>query len=264
MLNFNEAKKIIIEIINSSESPEDIVLVGGQSIEFWRHHFKIKSKFDYLTRDIDFFAESSVAELNFQAMSHKKYAEIYIPDMDDPTPSSAKMTFEEGDQKIEIDYMRQITGLSGDEIESYSRLIKIDGDVIKVLHPILCMESKIINLACHPAKRKAEGIEQARLSIKIVNSYLSELIDQGKTKETYAAIERIARLSKREPSKFSHYNYVLDTLAAIPIDRYPASEFKDIRYPQIVNDISLSRAKFSVLMDVRKELYDIDSMRYRP
>ncbi len=264
MLSFDEAKNILIAIAGSSESPEDVTLVGGQAVEFWRQFYDIKSSLGYLTKDIDFYGSSQAADNNFQAFVNKDDAELHLPSMDDSSPNSAKITFKDkNNQEIEIDYLNQVTGLSDDDIETYSPVILLDGLSIKVLHQLLCMESKINNLAAWPAKRKKEGIEQARLSVEIAKSFIINLIDNDSIGDTFEVIERIFRFSCREPSLFSFYNYEIDTLKSIPIEKYPNDNFKSIRYPQIIKEVDLKRKKFAVLMEKRKDLFDVASMRIR-
>jgi hypothetical protein len=195
MLPFDEAKAILGDI---AASAGNVILVGGQAIEFWRQYYNIASNLDYLTRDIDLYADSLSADSNFQAFAHKDHAEIHLPDMDDASPN---------------------------------------------------MESKISNLAAHPIKQNKEGVEQARLSVEIAKAYLGELIDQSKIKDTFGMIKRISRFSNREPSLLAFYSYGIDTLNAIPVDRYADEEqFKTLRYPQIRVEINGKREKFKALM----------------
>lgn len=260
MLSFEEAKRILSNIAGSSK---DVVLVGGQAIEFWRRYYHIESMLNFLTKDIDFYGDSASADQSFLILSSRDSAQLYIADIDDASPNIAKITFKNNQsQVVEIDYLFQITGLSNDDIESFSPVMMLDDAPFKVLHPILCLESKISNLAIHPIKRNKEGIEQARLSVEIARSFIQATLKESGDRSTYELIERIGRFAGREPAKFSFYRYQIDVLNSIPIDDYPDNKFKSTRYPQIIGAVEEKRMKFAQLMLKRNSLYDVDSMRF--
>lgn len=260
MLDFELASFLLKKL-----EDEKVILVGGQAIELWRRYYNIETDIHVITTDIDFYGDSQSAEDAFKKLSGYQDIEIYVPGLDDETPNSGKLTFKINNEVIEIDYLYRVTGLSDDDIEQYSTAVSINDIKIRVLHPILIMESKIANLAAHPGKRNKEGIEQARLSVLIARNYLIDTIKNKGAASTYKLCERIGRFSLREPASFSFYQYKIDATHSIPIENYASEDlFFSKRYPQIMDLVNDKRQKFAVLMEKRKELLnDTDSMRYR-
>jgi hypothetical protein len=260
-LSFEEAKQFLLDIFGKSDEP---VLIGGQAIEFWCQYYGIPSELPCITSDIDFYGDATLAEEGYEALQGNRELLINIAEPDDASPNSAVITFRsKSDKPIKIDYLYQVTGLSNDDIESFSPQVIFEGITLKVLHPLLCLESKVNNLVIHPLKRNAEGQEQARLSVQIARCYLEKMIETEGVKSTYDLAERIGRFSLREPAHYAWHQYHIDTLGAIPIEKYPDNEFKTIRYPQIKSQVMVKREKYDKLMEKRKELYgNLGSRRF--
>src|SRR5207302_11429675 len=84
---------------------------------------------------------------------------------------------------ILIDYLSGVIGVDSGEIARSAVTIDIDGQALKIIHPIQLMKSKLWNLYRFGSKRNAELIEQARLSIMIVAAFLQkEKLNQRQTR----------------------------------------------------------------------------------
>lgn len=258
LLTLQDASPVLTAL---SGSPA--ILVGGQAIAFWSDYYNIASDLPAITRDIDFYGGSDAVAFGENALS-LYHVEAYLPDLDDSTPNSGKLTCTVNGQSIEIDFLYSLIGLSDDEIESTATSVEFQHNVLNVLHPLLCLKSKVNNLAVLIGKRTPEGIEQVRLSIEIVSAYLNELL----AKDQRAAIkicEHLFRLALRESALFVNYQYNLDVIDAIPIDQFNVPEFIQTRVPQVIQQINDKRAGFEKLMQRKIEQFGhvIESERFR-
>lgn len=245
---------------------QDAVLIGGQAVALWAQFYHLTPNLPVLSSDIDFLGDSDAAEQASEKLI-RYAARLYLPNLDDPTPNSGKITLglPGHPDPIEIDYLYAITGLDSDDIARRAVTLNLNQHRLKILHPVQCLESKIANLAFYPSKRNPAGIEQARLSILIARAFLADLIRRNRIDDTYALAERIGRFSIRDSTRFAHYRYQLDTLQAIPIEDYPDNPFKTIRFPQIQQKVSEKRQSFQKLMERRQKLSDssLDEPRFR-
>ena len=199
-LTFSDVEPIILAL-----SDTDVVLVGGQAIAAWCNIYNLEMAINAITRDIDFYGGSSAVE-NANNKLKIYHSKAYYPDLDDNTPNSGKISCMLNNDAIEIDFMYSLTGLSDDEIESSSVTVELQGKAFKILHPWLCLQSKIVNLAVHIGKRDNEGIEQARLSVEIMHAFLVDLVKED-TKSAIKFCEKIFKFCERESSLFANNLY---------------------------------------------------------
>ena len=215
---------------------DNAVLIGGQAVAFWIGHFGIKSKLFTFTDDIDY--------LGTRAEARRASARLKIPHklklatFDDNTPSSALLSvnLKGYPEPILIDYLANIIGVESKAIEKSAVVVEFEGEPLRVLHPLLLLQSKIWNLYRLAAKRTEEGIEQARLAIEIA----AACVDQMKSdqRKTLNAIEAIGRFAATVPARFASDNFGLDCLKAIPDSALQEGvlpeEFHNKRWPQIL------------------------------
>jgi len=163
-----------------------------------------------------------------------------------------------------IDFLWAIQGLSGSELREKAVSAKIPGinNPILVLHPFMCLESKISNLGAIPEKRCIEGIEQARLSIEIVRLYLLNLINQGRERDALKMVERIAKVASSDSSNYAYVVCCINVLNAIPLDEFKSIDFKEKRYLQIENHISNRRDRFIKLLPNNPTIENTERMRF--
>jgi len=139
------------------------------------------------------------------------------------------------DEPVIIDYLAVITGLESKAIQQSAVTVVIEGQNIRVLHPIQLLQAKIWNLYQLPEKRTPEGIEQARLAIEIAAAYVQETYTSQR--ELLDAIEAIAKFTATMPARKVKEVYGLDCGNAIPTSAFEAGllppEFHARRWPQL-------------------------------
>lgn len=232
LLKPQDAASLVVQTRSDSA-----VLIGGQAVSFWIDYFAIKSRLPALTRDIDYLATK--AEARRVSARLKIPHKLTIATLDEHTPNSAVIAVELNGypEPVLIDYLATVIGVESDAIRKSAVVVEFEKEVIRVLHPLHLLQTKIWNLYRLEDKRDAEGIEQARLSIEIAAAYIVE--HEGMTqRELLNAIEAIGKFAATAPARFARDKYQLDCLKAIPASAFQPgvlpAEFHNRRWPQIV------------------------------
>lgn len=233
--------------------PDEAVLVGGNAIAFWARHYGLRDDAECLTRDIDFFGSAADA-IECEARIPQACS-AYFPDMGDATVNTAKIAVHlPGEtEPLEIDFVRSVTGLGDSEINKLAlRMLFVaapeeEGIPIRVLHPLMCLDSKITNLWRHPGKRTEEGQEQARLAIRIAHRFLEVLAAKGEVRKFINGAKRVFSLGRSDQAAYAHTQFDIDILGAIPVIEPPPGELRDFferHFPVARNQIVAHRERF--------------------
>lgn len=250
-----------ITAVVEASATDDAVLVGGMAVSMLARIYDQTSDEPIYTRDGDFFGDRLAMGKAKEGLPWQ--TREYVASMDDATPNSGKLAVDVAAdaEPVEIDFLYRIDGLSSDEIEQKAVALKMaNGKILRVLHPLLAMENKVNNLAMYPAKRTAGGIGQARMVIRIAQTYLSRIADE---REQLNAMERVGRFAGREGACFAYKAFGVDVLAAIP-DSPQSETFRTLRLPQLQGHIAERRQAFEKVWDRIAETRDPVKQRFRP
>jgi hypothetical protein len=214
---------------------ENTVLVGGQAVAFWIDYFGIPPRLAALTEDIDYLGTRREAKLANARLEFPHKFKVGTPE-DLPNTALLSVNMEGYEAPILIDYLSAVIGVDSREIARSAVTIDVDGEALKVIHPIQLMKSKLWNLYRLRAKRTAEGIEQARLAIEIVAAFLKKA--ELNQRQTLKVIEAIGKFAATHPARYGREHYNLECLKAIPTEILEANSlpaaFREKRWPQIV------------------------------
>lgn len=216
-------------------SDDSLVLVGGQSVMVWAHFYGLVDKSKSYTKDIDFFGNSAdieAANLRLSSIDH----ETRFAELDDPSPNSGLilLSLPGHQQKIRVDYLWSVYGLAGSDIQERAVPLTIQGTdvVIRVLHPLMCLESKTVNLGAFPLKRDKDGVAQAKTSIEIAKAYIQQLLNENRERDALNAAERVFRIAQLDAASFSWHVFGLNVIESIPEQGLPPT-FYEVRLPQM-------------------------------
>jgi hypothetical protein len=193
------------------------VLVGGQAVAFWISYFDIPALLPALTLDIDYLATATEARRAHANLSFP--SKLSIATLDSATPNTAMLAVElKGyDQPILVDYLAHIIGPATRQIEQTAVEVEYAGTAIRVIHPLLLLQSKIANLHRLETKRSKEGIEQARLAIAIAAAYVDNLVkSKAAQREILRAVQSISKYAATQPARYVHEHFGLECFEAIP------------------------------------------------
>ena len=232
-----------------SVDPSRLILVGGQAIEVWGVYFDVPSPFglgEALTEDADWLGGKLDAKwLSDLLKGHMEVDIQYAKDFE-ATPSTAIVYLKRGDRILLLDFLRTIIGPAESEVERLAVSVQLKSGVIRVLHPILCVHSRLANLTVLESKRNQNGIAQAQWSITIAKAYLTRLAKEGRsTAQIDKSCRMLAELAEYA-GRFCYLNYGIDPLLAVDdaIIKHVGGKFETIGWPTILRRIEKKREKW--------------------
>ena len=233
----------------AANAPNPLVVVGGQALETWGHFFGVPSPLgnaNPLTEDTDFLGSRQDAIWLCLRLG-KDATEIHFPSADDTGPSTALAYLRRSDGRVlMMDFLRTIVGPSNADVQKWAVPLRVaDAVDIRILHPLLCLESRMANLECIPGKRNGNGPIQAQWSVSIVAAYLEHMpfASTDDADELAKACRKVAEMAEFKSGRFCWLNYKLDPLAAISpsvVQRCGAG-FANQEWPRVVDRIRAKR-----------------------
>jgi hypothetical protein len=193
--------KEIVESLLRAAGPR-LVLVGGQALAFWmdRYDIAMPTRVDYVSRDVDFLAESAGDVSEVKRLAKVLGGQAVIPKNKALTSLVGQAVREISDEEfINVDVVFRVLGA---EPSLRSRVVDVQhGDVqFKVMHPLDVLKSRLDNLYRLREKRGAMGEAQLHAAIGVVQALFRDSKRHGSpnSKRSVALIyasfvERIAR-----------------------------------------------------------------------
>lgn len=204
----------------TSREPERLVLVGGQALEAWGVVLDVAppppvvsggQHFHALTIDTDWLGQKADAQwlADLLGLNH---TELCIPAVGDPTPNTAVLYLERNGR-------------------------------------VHCLTSRMVNLKVYEAKRRGNGILQAKWALDILRAYLHYMVQSGAPEETMRKqCHRVAELAEygSKAAEFCFTRYQIDPLQTIDADVVAAggASFAEIDWPHTVDRIRHKQAKW--------------------
>ena len=230
----------------------EVVLVGGQALAFWAHYYRVRLPADlvpYVTLDVDFLGTSAHAKAFADQLPG---ARLFVPSLDDHTPSSGRVVARNVlGRTLEVDFLHSMAGLSESDVRRNAVDIEDpEGKLlVRVMHPVYCLESRIKNMILLPAKRDRFGVAQARLAVRVVRGHIVHLLkNRDGLRKALKLVERVGEIALSEPGKRCAIEYRVDVLEAIPARLIPSSEFQQRRWPQLRRQVADRRAALRKLI----------------
>ena len=230
------------------------VLVGGQALAFWADHLQVQRPPELefaITADADFIGDSALAKKLGEALEW----EWWIPDLDDATAQTGKVTHTLDDGSIkQVDLLSGVLGLTTLDVKR--RAIEMDVPEIgtlRVMHPIDVLDSRIHNLDLLPAKRNTAGIAQGKLAVAMVRAFIAREIETRGERAALKLLERVAALAAEPGAVRVFLRYRLDPLSGVPVEDFrTTTALHTKRWPQITAEVKGQREKMRRLIEARK------------
>jgi hypothetical protein len=243
-------KPILVQLGTFSEAA---VLVGGQAVNFWAEYYagrvpQLARAAPFTSKDIDFCGGVRAVRLCAERLG----GSAVLASMDDATPNVGIVSFEDGaGARHTIDFIDQPMGLTAREV--HRTAIPVDvldargratGARIRVMHPVLCMESRVHNTMALPSYDTPHALKQLRASILCAREFLRDLLDAGETRAVLKLIERIFAFctSDRDGRRVQARHDVEPFDAVLDDDRLP-ERFRAVRFPQMRQELARRRAR---------------------
>jgi len=223
-------------------SPEGL-LVGGQALAFWADHYRVKRPADLesgVTADADFIGDSALA----RRLGEQLGWTTWIPALDDATPQTGKVTrrLRNGSVK-QVDFLSGVVGLTTKDLVRRAVELEIAGaGLLRVIHPIDVLDSRIQNLHTLPEKRTRAGIAQAQLAVAVARACIRSEIAASGERAALKLLERVADIAMDIAAVRVFLLYAVDPLAAVPLEDFrTTSALHKQRWPQILAAVGAKR-----------------------
>jgi len=204
---------VFLKVLNAIQGNQSVVLVGGQCLLVWAIHYESQGhkNLQVATEDIDILGTKETVQ-NLERILNTRAT---IPKFDDATPEIGVLRVPIGqNQKLTIDVLSTIAGLSKHDVEKYSATLKIRGMSINVLNPVGMLKSRMANVITL-RRTNQHSLQQLKASTKIVGHFVQSLLEQG---YRYARrdINDILHLAEHREGVALYKNFDIDILEFIP------------------------------------------------
>lgn len=232
-----------------SIDPGRLILVGGQAIETWGVVFDVVAPTGDrypLTEDTDWLGNLNDAKWLCELLGLDQ-TEIYFPAAEDHSPCSALAYLSRpGGRIVMMDFLHTIVGPNVAEVRRLAVEIVVGGTRLKVLHPLLCLESRMANLRDIPAKRKGNGPMQAEWAVNIVRAFLWRHLDDAGEKATTKACHFIRELAEFKLGRYCFLEFGIDPLLAVEpaLVAKIGGRFETDDWPRILDRVAAKRARW--------------------
>jgi len=208
----------VIQIASKLTTDDDAFVIGGQATNLWAWFYRdrdpaLSSKDPLTSKDIDYFGPLKAARSLADALG----GEVHPASIDDMnTPNTAVVVATFNGKKLVIDFLNDIIGVSRRELENGVAVIQVSAQVgdseitaeVPVLHPVLCLKSRVANML-HPALMRRDELawRQLHAAIAVVRVYIDDALRDGDWNEAktclsdvfeYLRSDRHGKASKRE------------------------------------------------------------------
>ncbi|MGO9057646.1 MAG: hypothetical protein ACLQU2_09710 [Candidatus Binataceae bacterium] len=253
-----EHVKELFRRVSASEI-EDATLIGGQATAFWAVYYKVASAVQMTTKDIDLLADRTAAA-RFASSYKVRLNEAKTPRV----PDFAFIDVVVGNIPVRVDFLRSVHGLDATEVMSTRLSLQTqDMDVpIHIMHPMLCMASRLFNTYQLPGRYTLEEKERLRCSLQALKAYLIDLArhpdkDERSGRALSTIAERVFLISLTDAGSMAWYRDKIDVFQSIPAPSdavsYP-KKFASLRYPQMLKKLAARRADFIAFERKREKL----------
>jgi hypothetical protein len=233
----------MLERILAAASP-DMVLVGGQALDFWATYYGVETRAATLTRDADFLGSRAdvlrIAESieGRAAFPHARSLTSLVEQVHKELP---------GGGHVGIDVLHKVYGnTSSEAIRMRAVTAEPLGWPVKVLHPMDVLQGRLSNVYGLKEKQDEHGIAQLELAITMVRAFLVDQaggmgITRGATtvRKHLVRIEEMAMSDAGRKVAKRFEQYVADAIEPSVMASHPP--FLERRLPQLLLLMSPAR-----------------------
>lgn len=227
----------------------DLVLVGGQAVNFWASYYEARvpelaREAPFTSKDIDFCGDQRAVRVCAERLGGTPRVATF----DDATPNSGTVVFVDGAGVTRtLDVLSAPFGLDAAEVHTTALPVEVLDDAgvssgvrFYVMHPVLCMESRVHNVVGLPGYYDTDqGRKQLRASILCAREFLRDVLDgQLEAEDPSRAVmklnERIFRFATHDRhAKELYRTHHLDPAHALLDDARLPELFRTKRFPQM-------------------------------
>lgn len=229
-----------IEILRPALPDDSLVLVGGQAINYWLATYRdrepaLSSLAGVTSSDVDFLgSRESVEKIAAAINGSVKHEGPRVP-----TLAVVRFKDKNGQERI-IDFLRSVHGLDEKRIRQTAVAVELrdahgqpTGLELKIMHPVLCLESRVHNVHGLEKYRTPRGLAQLAAAVGCVRAYIVQCCDRNASRDAHKAIEVIEELACSDAGRGVRVAYGVDPLEAIPNDSRLGEAFFRENLPRV-------------------------------
>jgi hypothetical protein len=253
-LSYVDVRPVLAKI---ADLERELVLVGGQAVNFWASFYQARvpalaREAPFTSKDIDFCGDQRAVRVCAERLGGTPRVATF----DDATPNSGTVVFVDAAGITRtLDVVSAPFGLDASEVHDTAVPVELPDNArasaavrFYVMHPVLCMESRVHNVIGLPGSYDTkQGRKQLRVSILFAREFLLDVLDgridaEDPARTVLSLNERIFRFCLRDHhAKDLYRGSRVDPAAAILEDQRLPAAFREKRLPQIRDQLS-SRA----------------------
>lgn len=224
-----------IEILRLALPDDSLVLVGGQAINYWLAFYRnrepgLKTLSGVTSSDVDFLGSRESVNRIAAAL----HGTIKIEEPRAPTLALVRFIDRNGRERI-IDFLRDVYGLDEKRVRETAIPVETrdasgapSGVELKILHPVLCLESRVHNVHGLEKYRTPRALRQLMAAVGCARAYVVECCERSDTRAAHDAIRVIADLACNDAGRSVFAAHNIDVIEAIPNDaRLGAAFFRE-------------------------------------
>jgi hypothetical protein len=203
-------------------------------------------------KDVDYFGTKEAA----QAFADAIGGELLLPTIDDMnTPNSAVVRATINGKELTVDFMHGVLGIKQSELRKGVSVIGVEADVegktvsakIAVLHPVLCLKSRIANMLS-PILMRRDRFAWAQLNAAMIvaQRHIDQALGSGDWNEAHQCLSAIfSYLRSDEFGKKADIELnvdALDILRAFQNDQRIDPRYRGFQLKQMITKIEKRRA----------------------
>jgi len=242
------------------------LLVGGQALVLWARLYSVAADDalgDAVTTDADFIGTRELAK-NLLDQIGDGWT-LRFATLEESGGITAKLYSTAPDGYKEVDVLGSIVGLDTAKIQARAVEVELSsGTIVRVLHPLDVLESRLRNLQVLPSKRTVAGVAQARLAVQAVRGFiLAALGAQPPGRVVFESVKRVRRLALDSALAIVALDHGIDVLAAIPAEEIASESFQAESWPRIRQAMDRRIDQHRALQRRRAALAARDAIRPR-
>jgi hypothetical protein len=236
-LSFDDA----FEILRPALPDDSLILVGGQAVNYWLTYYRgrderLSGLAGVTSDDVDFLGTLEAA----QALAAKIHGTLRAAKLDDHVPNTATVTFKDArGQERTIDFLASVHGFENDAIlretalpvEVLDAFGKPTGIEVRVLHPVLCLWSRVHNTHTFAKYQTERALKQLHAAIGCAGGFILEQCREGEIRAAHRAIRIVGQLARGPAGRDVYSRFGADPLDAVPRDPRLGQAFLEKNLP---------------------------------
>lgn len=154
---------------------EEMVLVGGQALGFWLQRFDLvlPAGLPAISSDTDFLARSAADRDAVQRFARILGGSTFYPNERALTALVGQAYLDINDEEfLNVDVLFQVFGIDADAVRERAVRAEMDGQAVRVMHPLHVLRSRLANLYKLAQKQNPKGVMQLSMAIDMAREFV--------------------------------------------------------------------------------------------